>query len=621
MTAMVVHPLDIAVIIAYFVVIVGAGIWVGKFTKTTFDFFLAGQRFSWWLAAFSCVATLVGSYSFIQYSQVGYQYGFTSLGPYMNEWFILPIFLCVWLPIIYFSRVQSIPEYFEKRFDARTRYLVLFILMIYLIGYIGINLLTIGVGLKGIFGWNFNFLWNMNGFIDWNLVIPATVLAILSGLYLHQGGQTAVIITDLLQGVGLLLVGLLVVGLGLYQLGGFTPFWEGLPVGHKLPFPPFNDPPEMNFVGDFWNDAMVGTFAFYCINQGVLMRFLSVKSVHEGRKAMLFVVVILMPLAAIAVGGAGWIGRVLVTQGKLPESSTKEIFVQTARYLCVPGIFGFVISAMIAALMSTLDTLISAVSAIAVNDICRPLWPNREDKFYLNLAKQVALGCTLLGIFLIPIFDQFNSIYEAISYFTSAVTPPLAIVIACGTLSHRFDSFAAFWTLVLGSMAMALSIWFPELVTPFAHGTSPASGYSYIRALYGLSVCSVLALSLTLFRKTKPTHAKELVVDGIEEAKKAFKGGEVNHNSSRMSEPLGVTLSSLSDSLVRLPKQWMENVGARPGDLIYVCDSRPWLGGLRSAHLKAGVPLEESSQVELPKDIYETSTLKPNNPVRVQLTF
>ncbi|MHC4766430.1 MAG: sodium:solute symporter family transporter, partial [Planctomycetota bacterium] len=110
---------DWIVLIAYFGVIVLVGTSVGKFTHTTGDFFFGGRRFSWWLVAISCVATLVGSYSFLSYSQSGFNFGLATALPYTNEWFILPLFLLGWLPIIYYNRITSIPEYFERRFDRR----------------------------------------------------------------------------------------------------------------------------------------------------------------------------------------------------------------------------------------------------------------------------------------------------------------------------------------------------------------------------------------------------------------------------------------------------------------------------------------------------------------------
>ncbi|MHC4767073.1 MAG: sodium:solute symporter family transporter, partial [Planctomycetota bacterium] len=98
---------DWLVLAAYLGGIVLVGTWVGRFTKTTSDFFFGGRRFSWWLIAMSCVATLVGSYSFVSYAQSGFHFGFASALPYTNEWFILPIFLLGWLPIIYYNRITS----------------------------------------------------------------------------------------------------------------------------------------------------------------------------------------------------------------------------------------------------------------------------------------------------------------------------------------------------------------------------------------------------------------------------------------------------------------------------------------------------------------------------------
>ena len=131
-TTLPLHPLDWVVLLVYFTLIVVVGLWFGKFTKTTKDFFFGGQRFAWWLVGISCVATLVGSYSFIQYSQNGYLFGLSAATAYTNEWFVLPLLLLGWLPIVYYARIQSIPEYFERRFDRRTRMLVLVLLLIYL---------------------------------------------------------------------------------------------------------------------------------------------------------------------------------------------------------------------------------------------------------------------------------------------------------------------------------------------------------------------------------------------------------------------------------------------------------------------------------------------------------
>ena len=106
------------------------------------------------------------------------------------------------------------------------------------------------------------------------------------------------------------------------------------------------------------------------------MRFMAAKSVDEGRKAAAFNVLIILPISAIVVSNAGWIGRAIANgvPGIIPENVVaNDVFVIVANIISSPGVFGFIIAALCAALMSTADTLVNASSAVIVNDIYRPL--------------------------------------------------------------------------------------------------------------------------------------------------------------------------------------------------------------------------------------------------------
>ena len=607
------HPLDWAVILAYILGIILLGVWFGKFTKNTNDFFLGGQRFSWWVGSIACVATLIGSYSFMQYAQNGFNFGFSSMTAYTNDWFVLPLFLLIWLPIIYYNRLTSIPEYFERRFDRRTRLAVLIILVIYLQGYIGFNLYSIGLALQSLLGGP--------------LIVWAAVIAALTAVVIYAGGATSVMMADLLQAGLLLAAGLLVFALGLHAVGGFVPFWEGLSIAQRLPFENFNSPKEFHFVGDFWSDAITGTIAFYFINQGVLMRVLSVKSVWDARKTMLFTVIVLMPLAAVAVSGAGWIGRALLSQRVLlgEDADGKNVFIRVVGYLCVPGVFGFVMAALLAALMSTLEALINALSAVAVNDVWRPyLKPGRPDAYYLRVARFVAIGGYLVGLLLIPLFAPFGSIYEALTHFNAIVVPPMVVVIVLGVTWKRFTPAAAFWTLVLGSAALLVSLFVPALIAPLAHGepidTSDPTWrqYSYMRSLFGLVVSGVLGVTITLFTRPKAEgDISGLVMSSIPAAMRRFKGGEPNDCRPGASVILSLRSGAIAAGIVQLPRTAMEELAAEPGDLLYIADARWWLGGLRSVHVRAGEPLDAPELLLNDTDL-ERGQLKLTRPVRVQ---
>ena len=234
--------LDYAVIGLYFLMIFLVGSFFARKTKDTKDFFFAGQRFSWWMISFSMVATVVGSYSFIKYAAVGYKYGFSATQTYFNDWIWYPFLCFVWIPIIFFAKIKTIPEYFLRRFNKTVRIVVIFFLLTYLVGYVGINFYTLGTAIHALIGWD--------------VLTCAIVVSLFSAVYVTSGGQNAVIMTDLMQGFILLFAGLLLLFLGLDYLGGWGNFVALLPEGFGRALPEFNKPPNFNFFGIFWQDAI-----------------------------------------------------------------------------------------------------------------------------------------------------------------------------------------------------------------------------------------------------------------------------------------------------------------------------------------------------------------------------
>ncbi len=567
--------IDYAVMLVYFVAVLGFGLYFGRYTKTTKDFFFGGQRFSWWLIAFSCVATVVGSYSFIKYSAVGFKFGISSTQTYLNDWFWMPILVLVWIPIIYYRKIQSVPEYLEARFDKKTRVVATFIILLYIIGYIGINLITLGKALHTLLGWE--------------VMTGAVLTAVVVALYVYVGGQTAIIMTDLVQGIILLLAGLGLFAVGIYHFGGFDKFWSLLPQTHKYAFSDFNNPPNFSFAGIFVQDGLANTGALMLMHQGFIMRFLSLKSVKDSRRMVVCWILVLVPLAAIATSCGGWIARALVNNGEL-VTEPADSFIKAANLLCVPGVFGFILAALTAALMSTADSLINAVSAIFVNDIWKPyVRPGRSDKHYFSVARIASLCAAGLGLATVPIFMK-DTIYGAHGMFTAAVTPPVLTAIFMGIVSRRYTPAAAFYTITGGSVLIGLSfIWPDRLVGPFDLGMGPGS-YKFMRALFGLVASGAIGVAVTLFTKPKPlAQLKGLVAGTQNDGMRLFKGGEPNRRPGGKARVIVEPDQSLSgDNIVIVPRSALDQMAAEPGDLLYACDLRWWYGGLRSVHVKAG---------------------------------
>ncbi len=656
-------PLDWGIIVLYLLAILVFGSFFGRYSRTTHDFFFSGARFKWWLIGMSMVATGVGSHSFMKYAQKGYEYGLSSGMSYMNDWFFIPFFMFGWLPIIYFSRVRSIPEYFERRFGTVARFLAVIVLLEYMIGYIGFNLYTLGVAAHQILG------------VDVSVAI--ILIAVICGVYVTAGGQTAVIFTDLAQGFMLLIAGLALFAIGLDRLAldgaildGLRTFWSNLSLWERLPFAHFNYPQDFNFVGVFWQDGIAGSITFLFISQGLIMRFLAAKSVDEGRKTILFNTVFILPLAMIVVGNAGWLGKVFVKLGMMPPiEHTEDAFVAVAEFLCKPGVFGFVLAALAAALMSTIDTYTNASAALFVYDIYQPyLRPGRKDRHYMRAARWGSAVTAAIGMGIGLWFATMGKdMYKIHGMFQAFVTPPIVAAVFLGAFWKRFTNAGAIAALAGGMFAILLSKKFPAIVEPFAHGVPPDSHgqYNYMTACFGLVCAGVIGVIVSLL--TPPKRDEELAglwIGSIEWGRLFFKGARPNDRPGRkvpavlritddgttpatqaisyaqyaamQSGQAGETTASQQDAarggaitrqpppeypIVRLSPQMLERLGAEPGDLLYVCDARWWLGGLRSLHCRAGDPHDETGTLFVHAEALELGSLRPDKPVIIEKIF
>ena len=587
--------LDRIIIIAYFALVMGFGAYFGKYSKTTSDYFFGGRRFSWWLIAISIVATGVGSHSFVKYSTKAYQYGLSSTMTYMNDWFFMPLFMFGWLPIIYYTKIKSIPEYFERRFSRKARYIATLMTLLYMIGYIAIQFLTLATALYKIYGIP--------------LMLTVILIAIATTLYMHFGGQTSVIFTDLFQGFILIFAGLLLFYLGIQYLGdntalsGLNAFWTNLSPNEKLPLAHFNHPPDFNFVGIFWQDGIAGSVGFLFLNQGLIMRFMAAKSVNEGRKAAAFNVLIILPISAIVVSNAGWVGRAItnaVPNAFPVDLAANDVFVAVTNIVSSPGVFGFIIAALCAALMSTADTLVNASSAIIVNDVYRPLAKKiKNEKEQLELARWTSIGVKVIAVALVPFFNSFDSIYEAHGWFHSTFTPPLVVGVFLGIFWKRFTTAAVIATFLGGAFLMLLGQNFPELISPFSHGIElrPGRGYSYIGALYNIFVCAGVGIIVTFFTKSKSEkELSGLTIFDVHNLKSIFKGSPVNEEKGEAIN-LNWKIKENDSDLVFFSKNDMKKMKANPGDLVFIEDSRWWLGGLKSVHSVYGNPHNEDGLV------------------------
>lgn len=663
---------DWVVMFVYFIGIMLFGSYFAKYNRSTNDFFFGGRRFAWWLITVSIVATGVGSHSFVKYAAKGFEHGLSSTMTYMNDWFFIPFFLFGWLPIVVYTKIRSIPEYFERRFSPTVRFIATVFQLLYMIGYLGIGLLTLGKVFTPLLPASFSIL---------GLTIPVTlmgviiVIALITGIYTTFGGQTAVIFTDLLQGLILLFAGILIFIMGISYVGGLDAFWHLLPPDWRLPLADFNKPADFNFVGIFWQDGVAGSVGFLFMNMGLLMRFMSAKSLNEGRKAAVFNVLFMLPISAIVVGNAGWIGKALtqmVPSQLNANVNPDEVFIAVTHIIASKGVFGFVIAALTATLLSTVDSLINAIAAVYINDVHRPIKKllkkkyiseDAESKKELSAARIASIVFTVVGILATIPFNSYPTVYEAHGYFHSTLTPPLVTAIFLGVFWKRFTPAGVVATFLGGSSLMILGARYPGiLIAPFSHGTpmDPIHPYTYISALYNTFVCVFLGVFVTftqplLLKVTNQIRRSEshkkiiylliafaalfqimvwfnlgslsillvatflltlltafaaaysikydpkaqiegLTAWSIHRAKEIFKGGKINEREGEIVKAHW-KLRDDNEDYINVSHKEMKSMKAEVGDLVYLCDARKYLGGLKSVHTKLGEPHNEESIV------------------------
>ena len=609
----------IIIITSYFMMVTFFGAYFSRFSSNIHDFFFSGQRFAWWLPFISMMATGIGAYSYLKYSEQGLNTGMNSAMVYMNEWFIIPLFFFAWLPLMYWTKTRSIPQYFERRFNAGTRYVTVVIMLAYIFYYIGYNLFTIGLAFQGIFG--FSPLWTL------------PLITCILGFYVSLGGQTAVIFTDLVQGILLYAAGFLAFGYGLYVLGGFSDFFGYLPLEHRLPFASFRENHYFNSVGIFWGDALAGSIAFLFLNQGFLMRFLSVRSVNEARLAGMANVMITLPLSALVVGSVGWVGKSILTKQEalntalvgndlLQIENSYHTFVNVVGYVIQnnPIVLGIILSALLAALMSTIDTLINAATAIFIYDIYKPLIkPESSDSHYLRAAKFSTFGAAVLGLLLASWFFFQQGTLMSIHYKgIMVIIPSIVTTLLLGILWNRFNSISACSALVAGVGFTFMTLKFPEWIYPLRtlfYGAETGDPFLF-RALFGMIVSGFTGIIVCLFTEpADPEKIKGYTLDTIDTAIFSFKGGEPNFKKGKKASGLKIKRDdSLKEGEIALSQNSVRKLKAEPQDIIYLGDQRWYLGGLRSSRFRLAKKItKEDSYVLISSKSLEKTYLLADN--------
>jgi len=408
--------LDYIVIILSLILSVGVGAYFAKRQKDTDKYFKASGNIPAWAVGMSILATLISSVTFLAYPGAGYKSNWILL----VQGLMVPVVLVfmIWFIVPLYRKVirLSAYEYFERRFGFFARLYGSLGFMLMHFSKMGTVFFLLSVALANLTG--------VNVFIVlWVLGISIVVLTFL-------GGIEAVIWLDVIQGFLLILGGLLSVAIILFKpAGGPASVLHAIWESGKVDFGPY----DINFVKlTFIVMALNGIFYAiqkYGTDQTIVQRYLTAKSDKSAIKASLMGVLLCVPVWALFMFiGTGLFAFYKVTSIPLPPNITAEgVFPHFILTQIPVGLTGLIISALIAAAVSSLDSDLNCLSAIGVEDYYVRFKPNSTDKQRLLLGKILVIVSGLAAMFVATLYILAGSegvlgiIFELYAIFSGGI--------------------------------------------------------------------------------------------------------------------------------------------------------------------------------------------------------
>ncbi len=509
-------PLDLAIIVIYFIAVLGIGFYLKNFAKSGEDFFIAGREMTAWVAGLSFLSANLGSLELLGWAGAAYQYGILAAHWYWLGAIPAMLFLAIiMMPFYYISKTHSVPGYLNLRFDRATSGLsaVTFAVMTILMS--GVNMYAMAVVMKVVLGWNIHFsIW---------------VSSLTVGVYVAMGGLFSAIFNEVLQFFLIWLGALLIPILGLVETGGWsgmvarihenfpgvdlTHLWRGL--GHFS-----TNPMGIQWTGIIFGLTAVLGMGYWTTDFLVVQRVLAAKDLRSAKMAPIIgaffkmavpFIVILPGLLALSVLPYHLVPQDVMRPGQ--HSYNEVLPLMLARY-CGPGLLGLGITALVAGFMSGMAGNVSAFATVWTYDIYRVFFrKDASDSHYVSMGR----WCTLIGL-IVSIGAAyavmgFASIMDYVQALFSFFIAPLFGTVILGMLWKRTTGKGAFWGLLAGtlsSVGMFLVVkFYPPAISIVALSShAKMMAEDMYRALWSWLICVGVTVGISLM--TRPRPAAEL---------------------------------------------------------------------------------------------------------------
>ncbi len=479
--------LDWVVITGYFIVLLGVAWWViMQKQKNTEDYFLAGRNIGWFMVGASIFASNIGSEHVVGLAGNGAGDKMPLLIYELHAWLVLMLGW-VFLPFYARSGVFTMPEFLEKRFDARSRWVLSVVSLIaYILTKVSVTIYAGGVVVSALLGIPF-----------W---IGAVATVVLTGLYTVLGGMRAVVYTETIQAIVLVLGAGILTFLGLDAVGGWGELKEIVGPDYFNMWRPNSDP-DYPWLPLFITSTVVGIW-YWCTDQVIVQRVLTAKNIKEGRRGSIFGALLkLMPVFLFLIPGVIALG--LKMQGKLDWDSPDEAFPVLMSNLMPSGLRGLVAAGLLAALMSSLASVFNSCSTLFTLDIYKKLKPEKPEEELVKTGRIATFFVVGLGLLWIPIITTLSDgLYEYLQNVQAYISPPIAAVFLLGIFYKRINANAAIATLVGGFIIGFSKLTLEILKSSFAEGSflfTIADINWLVFGAYFFAMCIATAISVSMF--------------------------------------------------------------------------------------------------------------------------
>ncbi|XP_070940554.1 sodium/glucose cotransporter 2 isoform X3 [Macaca nemestrina] len=503
--ALIDNPADILVIAAYFLLVIGVGLWSLCRTNrgTVGGYFLAGRSMMWWPVGASLFASNIGSGHFVGLAGTGAASGLAVAGFEWNALFVVLLLGWLFAPVYLTAGVITMPQYLRKRFGGRRirLYLSVLSLFLYIFTKISVDMFSGAVFIQQALGWN----------------IYASVIALLgiTMIYTVTGGLAALMYTDTVQTFVILGGSCILMGYAFHEVGGYSGLFDKYlraatsltvsedPAVGNISSSCYRPRPDSYHLlrhpvtGDLpWPALVLGLTIvsgwYWCSDQVIVQRCLAGKSLtHIKAGCILCGYLKLTPMFLMVM--PGMISRILY-----------------------PGLRGLMLAVMLAALMSSLASIFNSSSTLFTMDIYTRLRPSAGDRELLLVGRLWVVFIVVVSVAWLPVVQaaQGGQLFDYIQAVSSYLAPPVSAVFVLALFVPRVNEQGAFWGLI-GGLLMGLARLIPEFSFGSGSCVQPSAcpaflcGVHYLYFAIVLFLCSGL-LTLLVSLCTAPIPRKHL---------------------------------------------------------------------------------------------------------------